>query len=138
MSSHGYHTRNNTPPTENQTTQQSNVSTDQSSNDETSLIARLESKLLSRFDNLSTEFLNLKDIIIKNLQIENECLRNIVSYLNKRIISLESNHNMLEQYGRRNNIEITGIPDTVQDNELESKVTEIFDAIGVEAKSAGF
>ena len=45
---------------------------------------------------------------------------------------------MLEQYGRRNNIEITGIPDTVQDNELESKVTEIFDAIGVEAKSAGF
>ena len=138
MPSHGYHTKNNTPPTENQTPQQSNVSTDQSSNDETSLIARLESKLLSRFDNLSTEFLNLKDIIIKNLQIENECLRNIVSYLNKRIISLESNHNMLEQYGRRNNIEITGIPDTVQDIELENKVIEIFDAIGVEANSADF
>ena len=88
MSGHGYHTRNNTPPPENQTPQQSNVSTDQSSNDETSLIARLESKLLSRFDNLSTEFLNLKDIIIKNLQIENERLRNRVSYLNKRIVSL--------------------------------------------------
>ena len=70
MSSHGYHTRNNTPPPENQTPQQSNVSTDQSSNDETSLIARLESKLLSRFDNLSTEFLNLKVVIIKNLQTE--------------------------------------------------------------------
>ena len=92
MSSHSYHTRNNTPPPENQTPQQSNVSTDQSSNDETSLIARLESKLLSRFDNLSTEFLNLKDIIIKNLQIENERLRNRVSYLIKRIASLESNH----------------------------------------------
>ena len=92
MSSHGYHTRSNAPPTENQTPQQSNVSTDQSSNDETSLIARLESKLLSRFDNLSTEFLNLKDIIIKNLQIENERLRNRVSYLIKRIASLESNH----------------------------------------------
>ena len=92
MSNHGYHTRNNTPPTENQTPQQSNVSTDQSSNDETSLIACLESKLLSRFDNLSTEFLNLKDIIIKNLQIENERLRNRVSYLIKRIASLESNH----------------------------------------------
>ena len=92
MTNHGYHTRNNTPPTENQTRQQSNFSTDQSSNDETSLIARLESKLLSRFDNLSTEFLNLKDIIIKNLQIENERLRNRVSYLIKRIASLESNH----------------------------------------------
>ena len=43
---------------------------------------------------------------------------------------------MLEQYGRWNNIKITGIPDTVQDNELKNKVIEIFDAIGVEAKSA--
>ena len=84
MSSHGYHTGNNTPPTENQTPQQSNISPDQSSNDETSLTARLESKLLSRFDNLSTEFLNLKDI--KNLQVENERLRNRVSYLNKRLV----------------------------------------------------
>ena len=75
MSNHGHHTRNNTS-TENQTPQQSNVSTDQSSNDETSLIAHLESKLLSRFDNLSAEFLNLKGVIIKNLQIENERLRN--------------------------------------------------------------
>ena len=78
MSSHGHHTRNSTPPTENQTPQQSNVSTYQSSNNETSLIPRLESKLLSRFNNLSTEFLNLNDIIIKNLQIENERLRNRV------------------------------------------------------------
>ena len=51
MSNHGYHHRNNTPPTENQTPQPSNVSTDQSSNDETPQIAHLESKLLSRFDN---------------------------------------------------------------------------------------
>ena len=125
MSSHGYHTRNNAPPTENQTPQQSNVSTDQSSNDEASLIARLESKLSSQFYNLSTEFLNLKDIMIKNLQKENERLRKRVSYLNKGIVSLELNHFMLEQYGRRNNIEITGIPDTVQDNELENKVIGI-------------
>ena len=136
MSSHGYHTKNNTPPNENQTPQQSNVSTDQSSNDETSLITCLEPKE-SCFDNLSTEFLDLKDIIIKNLQIENGCLRNRVPYL-KRIVSLESNHNMLTKYGRPNNIKITGIPDTVQDNELENKVIEIFNAIGVEANSADF
>ena len=61
MSTHGCHTRNNTTPTDNQTSLLINF--------EASLIARLESKLLSRFDNLSTEFLNLKDIIIKNLQI---------------------------------------------------------------------
>ena len=34
MSNHDYHTRNNRPPTENQTPQQSNISTDQSSDDE--------------------------------------------------------------------------------------------------------
>ena len=45
---------------------------------------------------------------------------------------------MLKQYGRRNNIEFTGIPDTVQGNELENKVIRIFDAIGVEANSADF
>ena len=122
MSNHGYHTRNNTPPTEQQTPPQSNVSTDKSSNNESSQIGQLEAKLLSRFDNLSTEFLNLKDILIKNLQIENERLRNQVSDLNKKVVSLEANHNILEQYGRQNNIEITGIPDTVQDNQLENKL----------------
>ena len=122
MSNHGYHTRNNTPPTEQQTPLQSNVSTDKSSTNKSSQIGRLEAKLLSHFDNLSTEFLNLKVIIIKILQIENEHLRNQVSYLNKKVVSLEANHNILEQYGRRNNIEIIGIPDTVQDNQLENKL----------------
>ena len=117
---------------------QSSVSTDKSSSNESSQIGRLEATLLSRFDNLSTEFLNLEDIIIKNLQIENERLRNQVSYLNNKVVSLEANHNILEQYGRRNNIEITGIPDTVQDNQLENKVIEIFDAIGVDVKSVNF
>ena len=68
MSDHSYHTRNNTPPTEQQTPPQSNVSTDKSSTNESSQIGCLEAKLLSHFDNLSTEFLNLKDIIVKNLQ----------------------------------------------------------------------
>ena len=45
---------------------------------------------------------------------------------------------MLEQYERRNNIEITGISDTVQDNELENKVIGVLDAIGVEANSTNF
>ena len=31
-----------------------------------------------------------------------------------------------------------GIPDTIQDNQLENKVIEIFDAIGVDAKSVDF
>ena len=45
---------------------------------------------------------------------------------------------MVKQYGTQNNIKITGIPDTVQGNELENKVIEIYDTVGVEPKSADF
>ena len=40
MSNHDYHTRNNTPPTEQQRRPQSNVSTDKSSTNESSQIGR--------------------------------------------------------------------------------------------------
>ena len=49
----------------------------------------------------------------------------------KKVISLEENSNSLEQYGRRNNLEITGIPDDVFDQNLEEKVIEILDKIDV-------
>ena len=62
-----------------------------------------------RFDGLDNELLNLKDVIIKNLQVENERLRKKINVLENKILTLESEHNSLEQYGRRNNIEITGI-----------------------------
>ena len=39
-------------------------------------------------------------------------------------MSLEINGNHLEQYGRRNNLEITGIPDDVSDENLEEKVIQ--------------
>ena len=43
----------------------------------------------------------------------------------KKVILLKENS--LEQYGRRNNLEITGIPDDVDDQNLEEKVIEILD-----------
>ena len=79
------------------------------------IIINLESKLLSRFDNLDKEMLNLKDVIIKDLQVENQRLSSKINNLEKKVISLEENSNSLEQYGRRNNLEITLIPDNVED-----------------------
>ena len=70
--------------------------------------------MTSRFHGLDIELLNLKDVIIKNLQVENERLRK-VNVLENKVSTLESEHNSLEQYGRQNNIEITGIPDSVPD-----------------------
>ena len=101
-------------------------------------LANLESKLLARFDAVQSELLNVKNIIIKNLREENERLREKVSQLDKKIISLESRHNMLEQYGRRKNLEITGIPNSVPQKDLESKVVNILSVIGVNVSKDDF
>ena len=91
--------------------------------------------MLLRFDNLDKEMLNLKDVIIKDLQVENQRLRNKINNLEKKVTSLEEKSNSLEQYGWRNNPEITGIPDDVDDQNLEEKVIEILDKIDVNASS---
>ena len=99
---------------------------------ETSLIINLEKKMTSRFDGLDIELLNLKDVIIKNLQVENERLRKKVHVLENKILTLESEHNSLKQCGRRNNTEITGIPDNVPDQILEEKVVDILNETSVD------
>ena len=47
------------------------------------------------------------------------------------IFSLEQNVSRLDQYGRRENIEIAGIPEFISDKELESKVLLILKKIGL-------
>ena len=88
--------------------------------------------MTSRFDGLNIELLNLKDVIIKNLQVENERLRKKVNVLENKVLTLKSELSSLEQYGRRNNIEITGIPDNVPDQILEEKVVDILNEISVD------
>ena len=117
-SHHNYNIRNNS--------QASSETNDNPENNPTScetsdLILNLEKKLLSRFDGL----LNLEDIVIKELQLENQRLRKKVSDLQKKIYSAEENVNSFEQYGRRNNIEITGILESVGNEKLEETVVEV-------------
>ena len=101
-------------------------------------ISSLETKLLAHFDEVQNELLNIKNIIMKNLQEENKRLQKRGSVLDKKVISIESRHNILEQYGRRNNLEITGIPDSVPQRELENKVVDILNAIGVNVSNHDF
>ena len=127
-SQHNYNTRNNSiVPTDQNDTPENNPTHCETSD----LIRNLEKKMLSRFDGLDKEILNIKDIIIKDLQIENQRLRKKVNDLQKRIISSEESINSLEQYGRRNNIEISGIPESVDDKKLEEKVVEVLNKIDV-------
>ena len=52
------------------------------------LILKLEKTILSRFDGLDKEISNIKDIVIKELQLENQRLRKKVIY-RKRFILLK-------------------------------------------------
>ena len=84
-------------------------------------IANLQRDLSEKITILTTEVrsskdeeINLKDVIIKRLQDENELLCAKCKLENKPV-SLESSINQVEQYGRRNNIVISGIPDDISD-----------------------
>ena len=93
---------------------------------------KMESNILEQISSskvdvrsMKDEFLNMKDVVIKRLQDENALLRSRCSKLEDKVVSLESSVNQVEQYGRRNNIVISGIPDDVADDGLEDAVTSI-------------
>ena len=73
MTSHNYNTRQNLL-----------ASNENSTPEASELIINLESKLLLRFDNFDKEILNLKDVIIKDLQVENQRLYNKINNLEKK------------------------------------------------------
>ena len=106
-------------------------------------IANLHSDLSEKITNLTTavrstkdEVINLKDKSIRRLQDENELLRAKCSRLENKVVSLESSINQVEQYGRRNNIVISGIPDDISDNDLESTVVDIMKDVDVDINSS--
>ena len=93
------------------------------------------SSLKADVNSMKDEFLNMKDVIIKHLQDENELLKARCSKLEDKVVSLETSVNQVEQYGRRNNIVIPGIPDDSDDDELEDAVTSIMQDVEVVVQS---
>ena len=93
-------------------------------------ISKLREKLVENFrknpTDIKDEIINLKEVIIKNLQSENKRLIDVFNQLQEKIVSLESKSNSFEQYGRRNNMEMNEIPNSISDGNLESTVANIF------------
>ena len=73
----------------------------------------------------------VKDAIIEGLRAENLKLQQKVKSLESRISKLETDCNKQDQYNRRNNLEIHGIPSNISDDMLEEKVIQIFEGIGL-------
>lgn len=112
-------------------------------------------KCTNNFDNINSKLVNIqennknihedlnkmKDEIIKNLIESNKNLQNKVEKLEKKVEKLEKNYQKINtstestnQYGRRNNVEISGIPNHVGDENLETKVKEILEKIDIKIK----
>ena len=96
-----------------------------------SALSKVESNLIQNITNLKDKVIKLKDIIIKNLQDESKRLKTKVNVFENKINDLEIQNNNLDQYSRRNNIEISGIPQSVSDIQLEEKVIDILKVIDV-------
>ena len=88
-------------------------------------LVRLEENIINCINNLKGKIINLKDIVIKRLQDENEKMRAKCSTLENKVVTLEQNLNWLGQYGRRNNLVLSGIPENIPDNQLEDTVASI-------------
>ena len=100
-----------------------------------SALSKVESNLMQNITNLNDEVINLKDIIIKNLQDKNKRLKTKVNILENKITNLEIQNNNAEPHSRRDNVETSGNPQSVSDNQLEEKVFYILKAIDVNITS---
>ena len=100
-----------------------------------SALSKVESNLTQNITNLKDEVINLQDIITKNLQDQNKRLKTKINVSENKIIDLKIQNNNVDQYSRRNSIEISGIPQSVSDNQLEENVVDILKAIDVNITS---
>ena len=80
---------------------------------------------------LNESVMSIKDSIIDALKEENFRLQQKVQHLENKLSDIEIAENKLEQYTRRNNKVIQGIPSTVHDNLLEDKVIDIFSQLSI-------
>ena len=68
----------------------------------------------------------------KKLQSDIAIIKNVNHKMEEKIVYLEKNQVKGEQYSRRKNVEISGIPNSIPDKDLENTVTSVCKDSGVE------
>ena len=94
------------------------------------LVVQTEASLASQITNLTTE---VKDLLgyLKKLEADLAVKKNVNSKLLERVVQNERQCWANAQYSRRDTIEVTGIPSSIRDKDLEDKVCNVFGEIGV-------
>ena len=92
-------------------------------NDNREISNGVNENLLSMLKNVQEEIKDVKNLVIE-LKTENTKLKkkiddveDVNEKLVKRVINVEKEHWKNAQYGRHNNVELSGIPDSVEDSE---------------------
>ena len=98
----------------------------------TDLLKSLEDNIISNINSLRDDFNSLEDVVIKRLQEDNARLRPKCDCLERRLDVVQSSIDDLEQCDRWNNLILSGIPDSVSDDDIEKTVTAILSDIDVQ------
>ena len=91
-----------------------------------------QGKFSSILDDLKKDISNLKSDLsglksdFSKLDADIKVSRNVNSKLSEKLVTMERRCCANEQYSRKEYLEISGIPASIADNDLESKVLEIF------------
>ena len=95
-----------------------------------SISSKLE-KALAQISVLNVTIAELKE---KNNELEStlKVSTMVSSNLENRLINIERDIHLQEQYSRRECLEIVGIPAEIADKDLESKVCDVMKEIGVD------
>ena len=70
---------------------------------------------------------NLVKLMVSNEKLSSQLIvvKKVNTLLEKQVIELEKSQAKAQQYSRRNNVEISGIPHEILDDNLEDKVINI-------------
>ena len=91
---------------------------------------------ISVTEEVNESIMSTKNTIIDDLKEENLKLQNKVEKLEEQLLEPDQKNNHLDQYNRRNNLEIQGIPTNITDDESEGKVIDIFSCLGIGVKGS--
>ena len=83
-------------------------------------------------DQVNESMSNIKDSIINALKDDNEKLHSKIEDLEAKLHETELSFNRFDQYDRRNNIEIQGIPSNVANEAIEDKVVNVFKLLNID------